>query len=174
MLKKLRAALATSNTSASLSASLQLEEIQSKFLLHKTTFHGFPPNPTCLAHDPIWSLLYIGTSTGQIYMYGTPGLEIKTEHPDYPINFSPIQHLFPMPEQMELISVCENNMLHVWSICDEDNNAHLAIVNQKELIQGRGKEITACCVRRNCLYFGTGDGRLYEVEVQFMGITLIE
>ena len=38
----------------------------------------------------------------------------------------------------------------------------------------RGKEITACCVRRNCLYFGTGDGRLYEVEVQFMGITLIE
>ncbi|KAI6658548.1 Lethal(2) giant larvae protein-like protein 1-like [Oopsacas minuta] len=173
MFKKLKQALASSG-SASLLASNQFDELQSKFLLHKTTFHGFPPNPTCFTHDSIWSLLFIGTSTGQIYMYGTPGLEIKTEHPDYPINFSSIQYLFPLSEHMQLVSICENNTLHVWSICDEDNNAQLIVLNQKELIQGRGKEITACCIRRHCVYFGTGDGRLYEVELQFMGITLID
>ena len=39
--------------------------------------------------------------------------------------------------QMQLISVSENNTLHLWSICDEENNASLVVLSQKELIQGR-------------------------------------
>ena len=42
------------------------------------------------------------------------------------------------------------------------------------LLLFRGKEITACSLERNNVFFGTGDGRLYELDLLSMGITLIE
>uniref|UniRef100_A0A8B9L826 Lethal giant larvae homologue 2 domain-containing protein n=1 Tax=Astyanax mexicanus TaxID=7994 RepID=A0A8B9L826_ASTMX len=61
----------------------QREKIkQDLFAFNKTVEHGFPNQPSALAYDPKLQLMAIGTKSGAIKVYGSPGVEFTGLHKD--------------------------------------------------------------------------------------------
>uniref|UniRef100_A0A8K9Y6B6 LLGL scribble cell polarity complex component 1 n=1 Tax=Oncorhynchus mykiss TaxID=8022 RepID=A0A8K9Y6B6_ONCMY len=61
----------------------QREKIkQELFAFNKTVEHGFPHQPCALAFDPQLQLMAIGTKSGAIKIYGSPGVEFTGLHRD--------------------------------------------------------------------------------------------
>uniref|UniRef100_A0A8C7L7N8 LLGL scribble cell polarity complex component 1 n=1 Tax=Oncorhynchus kisutch TaxID=8019 RepID=A0A8C7L7N8_ONCKI len=61
----------------------QREKIkQELFAFNKTVEHGFPHQPCALAFDPQLQLMAVGTKSGAMKIYGSPGVEFTGLHRD--------------------------------------------------------------------------------------------
>jgi len=50
------------------------------FQIIKTARHGFPYRPTAIAYDPVQNLLAVGTKSGNLRIFGRPGVECDIKH----------------------------------------------------------------------------------------------
>ncbi|TNN50588.1 Lethal(2) giant larvae 2 [Liparis tanakae] len=74
-----------------------------------TVEHGFPHQPSALGYSPSLQLLAIGTRSGAIKLYGAPGVEFMGLHDE---NAAVTQVHF-LPHQVELVTLLDDNSLHI-------------------------------------------------------------
>ncbi|XP_077980343.1 lethal(2) giant larvae protein homolog 1-like [Glandiceps talaboti] len=132
------------------------------FAFNKTVEHGFPNKPSSISFDPKLKLLAIGTRTGVVKVYGGPGVEFIGVHKEE----SPVSQLFFLPDQGRIVSLLENNTLHLWEVNIKDGNSVLEEVKEFSL-EGRLQQITVCCMPSDCqqLFLGTEGGNIYVLDV---------
>nr|XP_006817104.1 PREDICTED: lethal(2) giant larvae protein homolog 1-like isoform X3 [Saccoglossus kowalevskii] len=132
------------------------------FAFNKTVEHGFPNKPSSVSFDPKLKLLAVGTHTGVVKVYGAPGVEFIGVHKDE----TPVSQLFFLPDQGRIISLLENNTLHLWEVNIKDGNSVLEEVKEFSL-EGRLQKITVCCLPSDCqhLFLGTEGGNIYVLDI---------
>ncbi|GAB6025766.1 UDP-N-acetylmuramoyl-L-alanyl-D-glutamate--2, 6-diaminopimelate ligase, variant 4 [Chamberlinius hualienensis] len=133
------------------------------FAFNKTGQHGFPHRPSALAWDPELQLMAIGTRTGVIKVYGSPGVEFYGQHK----SDSSVTQIFSLPNQGRFITLCDDNSLHLWEINTKDGKSFMEEVKSCSL-EGRLKKISTCCLQRNGerLLIGTEGGNIYLLDVK--------
>ncbi|KAM6184872.1 lethal(2) giant larvae protein homolog 1 [Rhynchocyon petersi] len=94
---------------------------QELFAFHKTVEHGFPNQPSALAFDSELRIMAIGTRNGAVKIYGAPGVEFTGLHRDV----ATVVQLHFLPGQGRLLSLLDDNSLHLWEIIPRDGCAHL-------------------------------------------------
>uniref|UniRef100_UPI001EAF3ECE lethal(2) giant larvae protein homolog 1-like n=1 Tax=Oncorhynchus gorbuscha TaxID=8017 RepID=UPI001EAF3ECE len=82
------------------------------FSLHQTVEHGFPHQPCALAFDPQLQLMAIGTKSGAIKLYGSPGVEFTGLHRDT----AAVSQIHFLQGQGRLLSLLDDNTLHLWEL----------------------------------------------------------
>ncbi|XP_033501018.2 lethal(2) giant larvae protein homolog 1 [Epinephelus lanceolatus] len=91
----------------------QREKIkQELFAFNKTVEHGFPHQPSALAFDPKLKLMAIGTKSGAIKVYGSPGVEFTGLHKDT----TAVTQIHFLPGQGRLLSLLDDNTIHLWEL----------------------------------------------------------
>ncbi|XP_049331448.1 lethal(2) giant larvae protein homolog 1 isoform X2 [Astyanax mexicanus] len=91
----------------------QREKIkQDLFAFNKTVEHGFPNQPSALAYDPKLQLMAIGTKSGAIKVYGSPGVEFTGLHKDT----ATVTQMHFLHGQGRILSLLDDNTLHLWEI----------------------------------------------------------
>ncbi|XP_064820762.1 lethal(2) giant larvae protein homolog 1-like [Oncorhynchus masou masou] len=91
----------------------QREKIkQELFAFNKTVEHGFPHQPCALAFDPQLQLMAIGTKSGAIKIYGSPGVEFTGLHRDT----AAVAQIHFLQGQGRLLSLLDDNTLHLWEL----------------------------------------------------------
>lgn len=138
------------------------------FAFNKTVEHGFPHKPSALAYDPLLKLIAIGSESGVIKIYGAPGVEFIGVHE----GDSPVWQLFFLPNQGRIVSLLQDNSLHLWEINIVDGNSCLEEVKSFSL-EGRLKKISVCCLSADSkhLYLGTEGGNIYLLDVEQMELS---
>ncbi|XP_061202715.1 lethal(2) giant larvae protein homolog 1 [Neopsephotus bourkii] len=91
------------------------------FAFSKTVEHGFPSQPSALAYDPVLRVMAIGTKAGAVKLYGTPGVELTGLHKET----ATVTQLHFLPGQGWLLSLLDDNTLHLWEVCQKDGCSHL-------------------------------------------------
>ncbi|XP_078692853.1 lethal(2) giant larvae protein homolog 1-like isoform X2 [Branchiostoma floridae x Branchiostoma belcheri] len=136
---------------------------QELFTFRKTVEHGFPHRPSAVAFDPEMKLLAIGTRSGLIKIYGQPGVEFSARHSVE----SQIIRLFFLPNEGRLISLLDDNSLHLWEVNIKDGKSVLEEVKDFSL-EGRLKKISVCCLpsTQEHLFLGTEGGNIYLLDVK--------
>jgi len=130
--------------------------------------HGFPHKPSAIAYDPTLQLLAIGTRTGQLKIFGQPGVELIGQDSS---TVACIQQLFFLPNEGRVISVCddgEQNSLHLWEINNPYGKNSILEEVKACTLEGRLKKISVCCLStsRECLYIGTEGGHIYTLDLK--------
>lgn len=138
------------------------------FRLTKTGEHGSPNKPSAIAYDSKLHLLAIGTQTGQLKVYGKPGVELIAQESSAAITC--IQQLFFLEGQGRIISVCDDgeiNTLHLWEINNPYGNKSILEEEKACTLEGRLKKISVCCLSmaKECLYIGTEGGHIYVLDL---------
>ncbi|XP_068084416.1 lethal(2) giant larvae protein homolog 1 [Anabrus simplex] len=130
------------------------------FAFRKTVQHGFPNKPTSLAWDPKLRLLALGTATGVIKIFGKPGVEFYGQHTNHE---SAVTRLIFLPNEGRIVSLCDDNSLHLWEI----NNGSLEEVKVQAL-EGKLKKISAVCLESagEHLLLGTEGGNIYLLNLK--------
>lgn len=130
----------------------------------QTLQHGFPNKPTALAWDPSLRLLGVGTASGAIKVFGKPGVEFYGQHHN-PIA---ITRLVFLPNVGRIVSLCDDNSLHLWEV----NKSSLVEVKSQAL-EGKLKKISAICVESNGkhLLLGTEGGNIYLLDLHTFTMT---
>lgn len=125
------------------------------FAFRKTVQHGFPNKPTCLAWDPILRLMAIGTATGAIKVIGKPGVEFYGHHSSSDIS---VTKLIFIPNQGRVVSLCEDNSLHLWEI-----NGSILEEVKSHTVEGKLNKVSALCLEgsEEHLLVGTEGGNVY-------------
>uniref|UniRef100_A0A674ERW3 LLGL scribble cell polarity complex component 1 n=1 Tax=Salmo trutta TaxID=8032 RepID=A0A674ERW3_SALTR len=91
----------------------QREKIkQELFAFNKTVEHGFPHQPSALTFDPQLQLMAIGTKSGAIKIYGSPGVEFTGLHRDTAV----VSQIHFLQGQGRLLSLLDDNTLHLWEL----------------------------------------------------------
>ncbi|XP_026078112.1 lethal(2) giant larvae protein homolog 2-like [Carassius auratus] len=85
---------------------------QDLYQFNKTVEHGFPHQPSALGFSPSLDLLAIGTRSGAIKLYGSPGVEFMGLHDE---NAAVTQVHF-LPNQVEMVTLLDDNSLHMWTL----------------------------------------------------------
>ncbi|XP_050447248.1 lethal(2) giant larvae protein homolog 1 isoform X5 [Cataglyphis hispanica] len=127
------------------------------FAFRKTVQHGFPNKPTALAWDPSLRVMIIGTASGAIKVFGRPGVEFYGQH-SVESGENAVTKIIPLPKEGRLVSLCDDNSLHLWEINE------CSIVETKSLsLEGKLKKISAICLESNGkhLLLGTEGGNIY-------------
>ncbi|CAN7985436.1 unnamed protein product [Ixodes hexagonus] len=137
------------------------------FAFNKTACHGFPHCPSALAWDPFLELFAIGTKTGSLRLYGTPGVEYVVEHDAS----SPVIELHFVPKQGRLISLLEDNTLHLWEINVKGEGSVLEHV-QSCTIDAKLRIFT-CSVQSTGehLLLGTEGGNIHLLDIKSFQMT---
>ncbi|XP_033907510.1 lethal(2) giant larvae protein homolog 1-like [Acipenser ruthenus] len=100
----------------------QREKIkQDLFAFNKTVEHGFPNQPSALAYDPKLRLMAIGTKSGAVKIYGAPGVEFTGLHKET----ATVTQMHFLPGQGRLLSLLDDNTLHLWEINLREGSSHL-------------------------------------------------
>ncbi|XP_053327860.1 lethal(2) giant larvae protein homolog 1 isoform X2 [Spea bombifrons] len=100
----------------------QREKIkQDLFAFNKTVEHGFPNQPSSLAFDPLLKIMAIGAKSGAVKIYGTPGVEFTGLHKD----MATVTQMHFLPGQGRLITLLDDNTLHLWELQQKDGCTHL-------------------------------------------------
>ncbi|XP_038618445.1 lethal(2) giant larvae protein homolog 1 [Tachyglossus aculeatus] len=100
----------------------QREKIkQDLFAFNKTVEHGFPNQPSSLAYDPKLRIMAIGTKSGAVKVYGAPGVEFTGLHKET----ATVTQMHFLPGQGRLLSLLDDNTLHLWEIFQKDGYSHL-------------------------------------------------
>ncbi|KAG9473641.1 hypothetical protein GDO78_004116, partial [Eleutherodactylus coqui] len=86
-----------------------------------TVEHGFPHQPSALGFSDSLRLMAIGTRSGAIKIYGCPGVEFMNLHEQ---NNAVIKISF-VPNQCQLITLLDDNSLHLWSLRQQDGISEL-------------------------------------------------
>ncbi|XP_069685247.1 lethal(2) giant larvae protein homolog 1 isoform X2 [Periplaneta americana] len=130
------------------------------FAFRKTVQHGFPNKPTAMAWDPALRLLALGTATGSVKIFGKPGVEFYGQHTNHE---SAVTRLIFLPNEGRIVSLCDDNSLHLWEI----NEGSLEEVKAQAL-EGKLKKISAICLESTCehLLLGTEGGNIYLLNLR--------
>ncbi|XP_034940539.1 lethal(2) giant larvae protein homolog 1 isoform X2 [Chelonus insularis] len=132
------------------------------FAFRKTVQHGFPNKPTALAWDPSLRLMIIGTASGAIKVFGRPGVEFYGQHATES-GENAVTKIIPLPNEGRLVSLCDDNSLHLWEINEN------SVVETKSLsLEGKLKKISAMCLESTGehLLLGTEGGNIYLLNVK--------
>ncbi|GLV32955.1 lethal (2) giant larvae [Carabus blaptoides fortunei] len=146
--------------------SAERQKLQKElFAFRKTLQHGFPHKPTSFAWDPVLRLICIGTATGAVKVFGQPGVEFYGQHQNQE---SAVTRLVFLPGVGRVVSLCEDNSLHLWEI----NSSSLVEVKQHAL-EGKLKKISVICAEQSGkhLLLGTEGGNIYLLDVQTFNIS---
>ncbi|XP_042209122.1 lethal(2) giant larvae protein homolog 1-like isoform X2 [Homarus americanus] len=139
----------------------RIQKQKELFAFNKACYHGFPAKPSALAWDPLLRLLAIATKNGQIRIYGTPGVELYGQDEN---SESAITHLIFLQGQCRLVSLCEDNSLHLWQLkqLDDSGSMQLTQANSTSL-EGKLKKISVVVADSKCehLMVGTEGGNIY-------------
>ncbi|XP_074177016.1 LLGL scribble cell polarity complex component 2 isoform X5 [Rhinolophus sinicus] len=138
------------------------------FQFNKTVEHGFPHQPSALGYSPSLRILAIGTRSGAVKLYGAPGVEFMGLHRE---NNAVVQIYF-LPGQCQLITLLDDNSLHLWSLKIKGGVSEL---QEEESFTLRGPpgaapsatQITVVLPHssRELLYLGTESGTVFVVQV---------
>ncbi|XP_075755885.1 lethal(2) giant larvae protein homolog 1 isoform X5 [Pelodiscus sinensis] len=91
------------------------------FAFNKTVEHGFPNQPSSLAYDPKLRIMAVGTKSGAVKVYGAPGVEFTGLHKET----AAVTQMHFLPGQGRLLSLLDDNTLHLWEIDQKDGYSHL-------------------------------------------------
>uniref|UniRef100_A0A1B6CIZ4 Uncharacterized protein n=1 Tax=Clastoptera arizonana TaxID=38151 RepID=A0A1B6CIZ4_9HEMI len=129
------------------------------FAFRKTVQHGFPNKPTCLAWDPILRLMAVGTTSGAIKVLGQPGVEF---YGHLSSTDTAITRLLFIPNEGRLVSLSDDNTLHLWEI-----NETMMEETKSVVLEGKLKKISALCLESSGQYLllGTEGGNIYLLNV---------
>nr|CAG4643699.1 EOG090X00I4 [Lepidurus arcticus] len=141
------------------------------FLFQKTIQHGFPSKPSALAWDPELRLMALATKTGAIKVFGAPGVEFYGQHTNAEAT---VQKLLFLPGEGRLISLCDDNSLHLWEINSGDDGSHPVLEEKKQhSLEGKLKKVSALYVERSKehLFIGTESGNIYLLNTRSFEMT---
>ncbi|XP_062868941.1 lethal(2) giant larvae protein homolog 1 [Trichomycterus rosablanca] len=148
----------------------QREKIkQDLFAFNKTVEHGFPNQPSALAYDPKLQLMAIGTKSGAIKVYGTPGVEFTGLHKDT----ATVTQIHFLHGQGRILSLLDDNSLHLWEIKQKNDCSCLEEVHSFTLPGRPGIEstsatrVTVLLPKLSCdvLVLGTEGGGVHFLEL---------
>lgn len=145
--------------------SAERQKLQKELFSYRRTLqHGFPHKPTALAWDPSLRLICIGTATGAIKVFGLPGVEFYGQHQN-PI---PVTKVVFLPNQGRVVSLCDDNSLHLWEV----NKSSLVEVKSQAL-EGKLKKISTMCLESagKHLLLGTEGGNIYLLDLNTFTMT---
>ncbi|XP_069510871.1 LLGL scribble cell polarity complex component 2 [Ambystoma mexicanum] len=138
------------------------------FQFNKTVEHGFPHQPSALGFSPSMHLMAIGTRSGAIKLYGTPGVEFMGLHEE---NNAVMQICF-IPDQCQLITLLDDNSLHLWGLKQQNGVSELREEQRFTLRAPPGTppsatQITAVLAHssRELLFLGTESGSVFQVQL---------
>ncbi|XP_036380984.1 LLGL scribble cell polarity complex component 2 isoform X1 [Megalops cyprinoides] len=141
---------------------------QELYQFNKTVEHGFPHQPSALGYSPTLQLLAIGTRSGAIKLYGAPGVEFMGLHEE---NAAVTQVHF-LPHQVELVTLLDDNSLHMWTLRAHQGVSELLEVGRFTLTGPPGAppsvtRVTAVLAHSSgeLLLLGTEGGHVFVVEV---------
>uniref|UniRef100_A0A1B6LPM2 Uncharacterized protein n=1 Tax=Graphocephala atropunctata TaxID=36148 RepID=A0A1B6LPM2_9HEMI len=128
------------------------------FAYRKTVQHGFPNKPTCVAWDPELRLMAIGTASGSIKVVGQPGVEF---YGHLPTTETAITRLVFVPNEGRLVSLSDNNTLHLWEIND------MNMEETKSLqLEGKMMKISSLSLDGQTLLLGAEGGNIFLLNLQ--------
>ncbi|KAG5262312.1 hypothetical protein AALO_G00273810 [Alosa alosa] len=141
---------------------------QELYQFNKTVEHGFPHQPSALGYSPDLDLLAIGTRSGAIKLYGAPGVEFMGLHDE---NATVTQVHF-LPHQLELVTLLDDNSLHMWTLRAHHGVSELLEVGRFTLTGPPGAppsvtRVTTVLAHSSgeWLLLGTEGGHVFVVEV---------
>ncbi|XP_055877126.1 lethal(2) giant larvae protein homolog 1 isoform X2 [Biomphalaria glabrata] len=134
------------------------------FKFQKCVEHGFPSKPSALAYDPKLQLLAVGTKSGAVKVFGTPGFEVSANHEG---DIS-VTNLFFIPEEGRLISACSDSSLHLWEINNKDGTCVLEERKTEGAESLKVKNLSTCCLSTDfsTLFVGTENGSVHYIDVK--------
>ncbi|KAM8945886.1 LLGL scribble cell polarity complex component 2 [Pelodytes ibericus] len=91
------------------------------FQFNKTVEHGFPHQPSALGFSSSLRLMAIGTRSGAIKVYGCPGVEFMGLHDEN----NAVTKITFVPNQCQLVTLLDDNSLHLWSFKHQDGISEL-------------------------------------------------
>ncbi|XP_006001736.1 LLGL scribble cell polarity complex component 2 [Latimeria chalumnae] len=141
---------------------------QDLFQFSKTVEHGFPHQPSALGYCPTLQLMAIGTRSGALKIYGAPGVEIMGLHEEN----AAVTQIHFLPKQGRLVTLLEDNSLHLWALRVHEGVSGLQEVDTFTLRgqPGAPPSVTTVTVvlphsSGEVLYLGTEGGCVFVVEV---------
>nr|CAG4638231.1 EOG090X00I4 [Cyclestheria hislopi] len=137
------------------------------FQFQKTVQHGFPSKPSALAWDSHLRLLSIATKTGIVKVFGQPGVEFYGQH-EKEVNVS---RLLFIPGKGRIISLCDDNSLHLWDTVTGNRPSLKCIKSQ--FMEGKLKKISTCSLEGGGehLLIGTENGNIYVMDLSSFEVT---
>ncbi|XP_036406531.1 lethal(2) giant larvae protein homolog 1-like [Megalops cyprinoides] len=147
---------------------------QDLFAFNKTVEHGFPNQPSALAYDPKLRLMAIGTKSGAVKVYGAPGVEFTGLHKDT----ATVTQMHFLPGQGRLLSLLDDNTLHLWEINLGEGCSHLEEICSFTLPGRPGIEstsatrVTVLLLKTSCdlLCLGTEGGGVHFLELPSLSL----
>ncbi|KAG8456835.1 hypothetical protein GDO86_002572, partial [Hymenochirus boettgeri] len=133
-----------------------------------TVEHGFPNQPSSLAFDPILQIMAIGAKSGAVKIYGAPGVEFTGLHKDT----ATVTQMHFLPGQGRLLSLLDDNTLHLWELQQKDGSSQLEEA-RSFILPGRPgsppsiTRITVILVSASCAVAGLGTegGGVYFIQI---------
>ncbi|CAG0915956.1 unnamed protein product [Notodromas monacha] len=122
----------------------------------KTVRHGFPFEPTTLAHDPVQKLIAIGNKKGHIRILGQPGVDIHLETPSR----VPVIQLAFMINNGGLVAAMADDTLVLWNLRQKNPEIVNSVGFQRERLTCVNLPPTS-----RFAYVGTDRGNVYVVNV---------
>ncbi|XP_014061022.1 syntaxin-binding protein 5 isoform X2 [Salmo salar] len=157
-LKEQASSSVSSGQSGAPENNLMHETLQSEnFQLCKTVRHGFPYQPSSMAHDPVQKILAIGTQSGALRLFGRPGVECYCQHESGAAVIS-LQFLI---NEGALVSALADDSVHLWNL----RQRRPAILHSLKFNRER---ITFVHLpfQSKWLYIGTEKGNIHIVNVE--------
>ncbi|XP_027884401.1 LLGL scribble cell polarity complex component 2 isoform X2 [Xiphophorus couchianus] len=141
---------------------------QELFQFTKTVEHGFPHQPSALGYSSSLQLMAIGTRSGAIKLYGAPGVEFMGLHDEN----AAVTQVFFMPHQVELVTLLDDNSLHMWTLRSHKGLSELLEIGRFLLTGPPGAppsvtRVTSVLTHSSgeLLLLGTEGGHVFIVEV---------
>ncbi|XP_023670840.1 lethal(2) giant larvae protein homolog 1-like [Paramormyrops kingsleyae] len=148
----------------------QREKIkQDLFAFNKTVEHGFPNQPSAVAYDPKLQLMAIGTKSGAVKVYGAPGVEFTSFHKEP----ATVMQLHFLHGQGRLVSLLDDNILHLWEINPRQGGSNLeelcsfTLPGRPGLESTSATRVTVILLKRTCdqLCLGTEGGGVHFLDL---------
>jgi len=134
----------------------------------KTVKHGFPHHPSSLAHDPELKLMAIGTKSGELKVYGAPGIEFCAVHK----SSGQVLQLHFLHGQGKLVSILDDNSIHLWGLEDIKNGPaspqKIALIKSSQLPGRPGAcqiTIVTICSNNSAMWVGTEGGTIHKISL---------